>query len=72
MDEVVKDESTFSSGSVGIFEMILRKKESPKYWNNLIKEGTKFQGNVKQWFEIRERFIDELQVHIDEQERQVS
>ena len=71
LNEVVKEESKFTHGSVGIFNIVLRKKESPKYWKNLVQEGSESPAYMKYWFEMREKFIDELQPFIDDQEREV-
>lgn len=72
MDEIDEEQSKFSHGSVGIYTMVLRKKENPKYWKNLIKENSNAPTYMKYWFEIRDKFIDELQPYIDDIEREVN
>lgn len=74
MDEVIGEESTWSSSSVGRLQVTMKKKETPKYWKNLFQDNSDMPNNVKIWFEMREKFSDELQTfiddHEDEQERE--
>jgi len=71
LKDVVREESKFTPGSVGLFNIVLRKRDKPKYWKNLITEDSNAPAYMKYWFEMRDKFIDELQPFIDEQEDEV-
>ncbi len=51
--------------------MVLRKKDNPKYWRTLLKEDATPPPYMKYWFEMREKFMDEIQPYIDDEEREV-
>ena len=68
LEEVIGEESTWSSSSVGRLQVTMKKKESPKYWKNLFKNSSEMPINVKFWFEMSKKFSDELQKYIDEHE----
>ena len=60
-DNIDLEQSTFNPSSVGKYQMILKKAEAPKYWKQLVKENTFYPHNAKYWFEMRDKFIKELQ-----------
>jgi hypothetical protein len=70
-DEVIGEESTWSTSSVGRLQVTMKKKDAPKYWKNLFREGTDIPNNVKVWFEMKEKFNEELQKYIDEHEEEL-
>ena len=70
-DDVVSEESTWSKSSVGRLQITMKKIDAPKYWKNLFREGTDIPNNVKVWFEMKEKFNDELQTYIDEHEEEM-
>ncbi len=70
-DEVIGEESTWSSSSVGRLQVTMKKKEAPKYWKNLYKDSSDLPNNIKYWFEMHQKFSDELQKYVDEHEEEL-
>ena len=54
-----KEKSIFSSGSVGRYQLTLKKKES-KYWERLLFNPNDNFPNMKIWYEMRNKFLEEL------------
>ena len=71
LHEIDEEKSKFTSGSVGLFNIVLRKKQAPHYWKLLLAPDSYVPSYMKYWFEMRDKFIDELQPFIDEQEQEV-
>jgi hypothetical protein len=67
-DEVDKPNSNWELSSVGRFQVTLRKKESPRYWDTLLKEGVTKPLNMQIWWEMRQKFEEEVQTYVDELE----
>ena len=40
------------------------------YWDKLLKDGVDKPQNMKVWFEMREKFIDQIQTYIDDDEEE--
>ena len=68
--EISKEESTFGFGSVGRYHVTLKKLQSGMYWDKLLREGVEKPHNLKVWFEMREKFIDQIQTYIDDDEEE--
>jgi hypothetical protein len=68
--EVATEESTYGFGSVGRYHVTLKKRVGGMYWDKLIKEGQEKPQNMKVWFEMREKFIDQIQQYIDDDEEE--
>jgi len=47
LKDVVREESKFTPGSVGLFNIVLRKRDKPKYWKNLITEDSNAPAYMK-------------------------
>jgi hypothetical protein len=69
--EVNKEESTHGFGSVGRYHITLKKRTGGMYWDKLIKEGVEKPHNMKTWFEMREKYIDQIQQYIDDDEEEL-
>ena len=54
-----KEKSSFSSGSVGRYQMTLKKKDV-KYWERLLFDPKENFSNMKIWYEIKNRYLEEL------------
>ena len=54
-----KEKSSFSSGSVGRYQMTLKKKDV-KYWERLLFDPKESFSNMKIWYEIKNRYLEEL------------
>ena len=57
--EINITECTHGSGSVGRYQITLRKKE-PNFWKKLLAEGSPVPPNMRVWFEMKEKYADEL------------
>jgi hypothetical protein len=68
--EINSEESTFGFGSVGRYHVTLKKLQSGMYWDKLLKDGVEKPQNMKVWFEMREKFIDQIQTYIDDDEEE--
>ena len=58
--EISKENSTNGFGSVGRYQITLKKKEAGKYWNRLLPEGQSITNNRRVWFEMKEKFEESL------------
>ena len=58
--EISKENSTHGFGSVGRYQITLKKKEAGKYWNRLLPEGQSIPNNMRVWFEMKEKFEESL------------
>ena len=58
--EISKENSTHGFGSVGRYQITLKKKEAGKYWNRLLPDGVSLPNNMRVWFEMKEKFEDTL------------
>ena len=54
-----KEKSSFSSGSVGRYQLNLKKKEV-KYWERLLFDSKESFANMKTWYEMRNKYLEEL------------
>ena len=54
-----KEKSIFSSGSVGRYQLNLKKKEN-KYWERLLFDSNENFSNMKTWYEMKNRYLEEL------------
>ena len=54
-----KEKSSFSSGSVGRYQLTLKKKEV-KYWERLLFDPKESFINMKIWYEMRNKYLEEL------------
>ena len=54
-----KEKSSFSSGSVGRYQLTLKKKEV-KYWERLLFDSKESFANMKTWYEMRNKYLEEL------------
>ena len=54
-----KEKSSFSSGSVGSYQLNLKKKEV-KYWERLLFDPKESFINMKIWYEMRNKYLEEL------------
>lgn len=68
-DTIDKDQSVFTSSSVGRYQLTL-KKTTGKYWKSLQKPGAESPSNMRMWLEMREKYLDEIQKYIDESEEE--
>lgn len=68
--DINKEESTYGFGSVGRYHVTLKKNQSGMYWDKLLKEGVEKPHNMKVWFEMREKYIDQIQTYIDDDEEE--
>ena len=68
--EVNREESRFGFGSVGRYHVTLKKNMTGMYWDKLLKEGVEKPHNMKVWFEMREKYIDQIQTYIDDDEEE--
>lgn len=68
--EVNHEESTHGFGSVGRYQFNLKKRTGGMYWDRLLKDGVEKPHNMKVWFEMREKFIDQIQQYIDDDEEE--
>jgi len=66
--EVSREESTFGFGSVGRYHVTLKKLTGGMYWDKLLKDGSDVPKNMKVWWEMREKYIDQIQQYIDDDE----
>jgi hypothetical protein len=67
-DEVLSKEAIVNSGSVGRITIIVPKKQSPKYWRSVYKDGVTVPNNMKIWIEINEKYENELEPYKEEEE----
>jgi hypothetical protein len=68
-DDIINEESSSVSASVGRLQLTLKKKE-PRFWNSLLKPGTDSPSNMRMWLEMREKYISEIQKYLDEKEEE--
>ena len=68
-EEVNQELSTFTSNSVGRYQVTLRKRES-SYWKSLLKKQAESPSNMRMWLEMREKYLEEIQKYIDETEEE--
>ena len=57
--EINITECTHGSGSVGRYQITLRKKE-PTFWKKLLADGSPVPPNMRVWFEMKEKYAEEL------------
>lgn len=67
-DEVAREESIQKFGSVGRYQLTLKKKTAPMYWTRLLRNSDDNPHNMQVWWEMRSKFEDELQKYLDEDE----
>lgn len=67
---VSSENSTHGSSSVGRYKITLKKKTAGMYWDKLLKESMDKPQNMKVWFEMREKFIDEIQSYLDDDDEE--
>lgn len=60
-NDIIREESTWNSSSVGRLQITLKKKNTPIYWKSINKEGTTLPNNVKVWSDMKEKFRNELE-----------
>ena len=58
--EISKENSTHGFGSVGRYQITLKKKEAGKYWTKLLPDGVTMPNNMRIWFEMKEKYEDTL------------
>jgi hypothetical protein len=68
--DVSAEESTHGFGSVGRYQMTLKKQTPGMYWDRLLWDQTENPSNMKVWFEMREKYIDQIQQYIDDDEEE--
>ena len=66
--EINKEESTHGFGSVGRYQLTLRKKQTGMYWDKLLRDGVDLPQNMKVWFEMKSKFEDQIQHYEDDDE----
>ena len=57
---ISKDKSGFAFGSVGKGIFTLQKEEDGVYWEKLVTEGSAVNRNMRVWFEMQEKYEEEL------------
>ena len=68
--DVSAEESTHGSRSVGRYQMTLKKQTPGMYWDRLLSDQTENPSNMKVWFEMREKYLDQIQQYIDDDEEE--
>jgi hypothetical protein len=68
--EINREESTHGFGSVGRYQFTLKKLTGGMYWDKLLKDGSDLPNNMKVWWEMREKYIDQIQQYIDDDEEE--
>ncbi len=68
--EFSSKENTWGFGSVGRYHLTLKKKVSGMYWDKLIDDESETPNNMKVWWEMREKYIDQIQHYIDDDEEE--
>lgn len=68
-DEIINEESSSVSASVGRLQLTLKKKEA-RFWNSLLKPGSETPSNMRMWLEMREKYISDIQKYLDEKEEE--
>ena len=59
-DFIIKENSTYEKEAIGRY-LITLKKNNNTYWKNLIEgSGEKFYPNMRIWFEMKEKYYDEI------------
>ena len=71
LNEVIGLDSSWSKSSVGRLQITMKKKEDPKYWKTLFKDPSEAPNNVKFWFEMHQKYSEELQQYIDLHEEEM-
>ena len=59
--DVIEEESSWNSSSVGRLQITLKKKNAPIYWKSLIREGVSFPRNAKIWSDMNDKFKNEIE-----------
>ena len=62
-----KNMSTYSPGSVGRYQLFIKKKEN-KYWERLLKNENDTPTNLRIWFEMKNKYDDQLKKYEKNQE----
>jgi hypothetical protein len=68
--DINKEESTHRFGSVGRYQLNLKKMQSGMYWDKILKDSVEKPHNMKVWWEMREKYIDQIQSYIDDDEEE--
>jgi hypothetical protein len=68
--DVSAEESTHGYGSVGRYHITLKKKTSGMYWDRLLVDPNENPSNMKVWFEMREKYMDQIKQYIDDDEEE--
>lgn len=55
-------------GSVGRYQVTLKKDVSGMYWDRLLKNGFEQPSNMRVWFEMKSKYADQLQTYEDDDE----
>lgn len=58
-DEIISEGSTMNSGSVGRYQLYLKKREA-KYWERLLFDKNQVISNMKVWFEMKNKYDSEI------------
>ena len=62
-DEIISEGSTMNSGSVGRYQLYLKKREA-KYWERLLFDKNQVISNMKVWFEMKNKYDSEITIII--------
>jgi hypothetical protein len=68
--DINKEESTHRFGSVGRYQLNLKKMQGGMYWDKILKDNVEKPHNMKVWWEMREKYIDQIQSYIDDDEEE--
>jgi len=68
--DINKEESTWDFSSVGRFVVTLKKSMGNMYWDRLLKDQNERLQNMKVWFEMRNKFEDELKSYMEEDDEE--
>lgn len=68
--DVNKDESIWDFSSVGRFVVTLKKQMPNMYWDRLLRDQNEHVQNMKVWFEMRNKFEEELKSYMEEDEEE--
>ena len=66
--KINKKMSTYGFGSVGRFQITLRKSKEGTYWKKLLADGSVMPGHMRMWFEMKEKYEEELKKFEEESE----
>lgn len=71
LNDIVEEVGSSSEkSSVGRINITLKKKIS-KYWKSLVRDGLSPPPNTKVWYEMRNKYLEELEYHIEQEEEEV-